>query len=153
MIIDKKLYQSQIVIADDDDAFNALIKEAFEELGYEEKAHFTKDGDELLDFLKNPESHTGIKGPFCGLVLLDLSMPRVDGFQVLERIKKDQIVRKAPVIVMSTSNVENDVNRCMELGANAFIPKPDDYDGLVRTLKSLCNFWLEVVICPRLINS
>ncbi|MEO6720505.1 MAG: response regulator, partial [Ferruginibacter sp.] len=78
------------------------------------------------------------------LILLDLNMPKMDGREVLKKIKSNDNFRKIPVVVFSTTKNQLEVRRCYDLGANTYIVKPVSYDILVETMKQLCNYWFSI---------
>ena len=105
---------------------------------------WARDGLEALDCLY----HRGELRPRCNdpptLVLLDLKMPRVDGMDVLQKIKSDQDLKGVPVVVFTSSSQEEDIARCYELGANAYVVKPLDFQGLGSVLAKICDFWMHL---------
>lgn len=147
MTVDTKM--RSILMVDDDRDDQKLVEKALREKGAENPILFLSDGEELLDYLKH-------KGKFSGLedfrkpcfILLDLNMPRMDGRKALLFLKADPELKKIPVLVLSTSNAEEDVLRSYNLGANSFIVKPNDYQGLLAMANSLVKYWLEVVELP-----
>jgi two-component system, response regulator len=101
------------------------------------------DGEEALDFLFGT-------GKFIGrdinlkprLVLLDLKMPKVDGIEVLQRVKSNEATKKIPVIILTSSKEDPDVNRCYELGVNSYIVKPVEFGGFVKAICELGMYWM-----------
>lgn len=138
-----------ILMADDDPEDVMFAKEALDEARLLNRFYAVSDGEELLDFLKrrgkysNPED-----SPRPGLILLDLNMPRKNGFEALEEIKRDPNLRRIPVVVLTTSRTEEDVYRSYDLGVNSFISKPVSFDGLVSAMKVLGQYWFEIVVRP-----
>ena len=88
------------------------------------------------------------ESPRPGLILLDLNMPRKDGREALEEIKADSVLRRIPVVVLTTSKAEEDILRSYDLGVNAYITKPVTFESLVGVMKVLGKFWLEIVELP-----
>jgi len=93
------------------------------------------------------------EGKFSGsprpdIILLDLNLPKKDGREVLREIKEDENLHNIPVIVLTTSNAENDIFRAYDLHANAYITKPLDFDQFIKVVESIGNFWLEIVKLP-----
>ena len=105
-----------------------------------------ENGQDALDYFKNLGSEDC---PRPGLVLLDLNMPGVDGRAVLSRIKSDPETHKIPVVVLTTSDDDWDINNCYEAGANTFIKKPVNLEGFFAALKALREYWLQVAILPK----
>ena len=129
-----------IVLADDDPDDQALVREALEEAGLPTELRSVADGLELLDYLRSQ--------PAPDLVLLDLNMPRMSGHEVLEEIRKDEKLRTIPVVVLSTSNRDDDVLRTYALGGNSFITKPPSFPGLVEVMRALDKYWFRLVEIP-----
>jgi two-component system response regulator len=84
-----------------------------------------------------------------GIILLDLNMPGLDGRKTLEIIKRTQQLRSIPVVILTTSNDERDVQACYDLGANTYIQKPVDFDGLISAIKRLKEYWFEIALLPK----
>lgn len=126
-----------IIIADDDDDDKTLITNALVDNGIK-KEHIllTSDGAELLEVLKGFETRP------C-LVLLDLNMPRKDGFKALAEIKSDQMIKHVPVIIFTTSNSSQDILTTYKLGSNTFFTKPNYYHELVELMGVIKSYWFE----------
>ena len=103
----------------------------------------TTDGEEALDFLFG-------KGKFSGrdvnlkprIILLDLKMPKINGIEVLERVKSNNATKKIPVVILTSSKEDPDVSRCYELGANGYIVKPVEFDGFIKAVSELGMYWM-----------
>ncbi len=138
-----------ILMADDDPDDRLLAREALEEVGATCEIVCVADGGALLDYLHRRGAYAGADAlPRPYLILLDLNMPRMDGREALRQIKGDPDLRRIPVVVLTTSNAEEDVRRCYELGANAYITKPMTFEGLVMVMRTLTTFWFEVAQLP-----
>ena len=138
-----------ILIADDDDDDRLMTREAFEEVRILNEIFFVKDGMELIDYLfRKGKFESPDISPRPGLILLDLNMPRMDGLEALNIIKKDSYLRSIPVTIFTTSKAEEDVVRSYNLGVNCFITKPVTYTGLVEVVRQLNSFWFELVELP-----
>ncbi len=138
-----------VLIADDDQEDQMLIKEAFEESCLVNTLAFVEDGEELLDYLHRRNGYSNPSAsPRPGLILLDLNMPRKDGREALKEIKSDPDLRKIPVVVMTTSKAEEDILRTYDLGVNSFITKPVTFEGLVDVVKMLGKYWFQIVELP-----
>ena len=139
-----------IVMADDDPEDVMLAEEALEEARLANDFHAVGDGEELLDYLyRRGEYADGADAPRPGLILLDLNMPRKDGFEALKEIKGDPDLRTIPVVVLTTSKAEEDIYRSYDLGVNSFISKPVTFDGLVDAMKTIGRYWFEIVARPK----
>ena len=104
------------------------------------------DGVEALRFLRREGPHTVAPRP--DLILVDLNMPRMDGRELLSRLKSDPAFRRIPAIVLTTSSSESDVTRCYEEHANAYMVKDLDFTRFVERMQALMRFWFEVVQLP-----
>ncbi len=137
-----------LLMADDDADDRLLVREAFEESGFNGSFAFVEDGQQLLDYLWRRGNYDGQDASLPDLILLDLNMPRKDGYEALAEIKKSELCRRIPVVVLTTSDAEEDVIRTYDLGVNSFITKPSDYESLRRVADALKSYWLETVKLP-----
>jgi CheY-like chemotaxis protein len=138
-----------IIVAEDDPDDCLLIRDAFAEGPIAGDLQFTRDGEDLLSRLYNRNGYEDrSRYPPPGLVLLDLNMPRKDGREALEEIKRDPGLRALPVVVLTTSRATEDIRRSYHLGANSYITKPDSFPELVLAMQSLGTYWLKVVELP-----
>lgn len=138
-----------ILMADDDEDDYLLTKKALEESKLLNTMSHVKDGEELLDYLKNRgqyENNPDFNRP--GVILLDLNMPRKDGREALKEIKSDPELRDIPVVVFTTSKTEEDIFRSYQLGVNSFITKPVTFAGLLQVMQTLGKYWFEIVELP-----
>ena len=139
-----------ILMADDDDDDRLLAKAALEECRLANDLHFVADGEELMDYLYRRGNYTKLSdAPRPGLILLDLNMPKKDGREALREIKEDQDLRYIPIVILTTSQAEEDIYRSYDLGANSYITKPVTFDSLVSVMKALGRYWFEIVELPR----
>lgn len=132
-----------IVIADDDSDDRLMIEDAFVENRLANPRVYVEDGEQLLDHLRGQ----GRDGK-PALILLDLNMPRLDGRGVLARLKADPELRRIPVVVLTTSKLEEDILRTYDLGVSSFITKPVEFDALVDVVKTLNHYWIELAQLP-----
>jgi CheY-like chemotaxis protein len=147
MSLDRKLIT--IVIADDDPDDRMLAIRALRQSHLGNAIYTVADGEELMDYLLRRGAYAPpVPAPRPGLILLDLNMPRKDGREVLREIKAHPELRRIPVVVLTTSEAEEDVLRSYDLGVNAFVTKPVTFTDLVRTLQTLGLFWFEIVKLP-----
>jgi len=136
-----------ILIAEDDADDRFLLQSAFEENGFKDRLHFVENGVELLDFLQDMTAHeSAAKMP--RFILLDLNMPKKDGREVLKEIKQNSKLKKIPVIIFSTTNNEQEMKRCYELGANSYITKPNNFESLIKTVSALRSYWMHTPNVP-----
>ena len=135
-----------IVMADDDEDDRHATRDALLRHRIESDFRQVKDGNELLDFLHQRNGYDDAPRP--GLILLDLNMPRKDGREALREIKGDPFFRTIPVVVLSTSDFEEDIAGSYDLGANSFVTKPVTMEGYVRVVGDIGRYWLETVALP-----
>lgn len=138
-----------LLMADDDEDDRLMAREALIESRLNNPLYFVEDGEELMDYLyRRGKYGDSAHYPFPGLILLDLNMPRKDGREALREIRADPVLRRIPVVVLTTSAAEEDVLRSYELGVNSFIVKPVTFDALVDVMRSLGRYWFEIVELP-----
>ncbi|MBI4967369.1 MAG: response regulator [Rhodospirillales bacterium] len=137
----------EVLLVEDNEADARLVAEAFKDADVPSALTRVEDGVHAMDYLLARDGYTNRKFP--DLVLLDLNMPRKDGRQVLAEIRKEPNLAKLPVIALTTSEARRDVDACYELGANAYIVKPNDLDTFLDAVRALRQFWLEVATLPR----
>ncbi|MCB1203006.1 MAG: response regulator [Verrucomicrobiae bacterium] len=138
-----------LMMADDDPDDREFVREAFEESGFLGEFRFVEDGGALVDYLRRAvDSPQDREFPVPDLVLLDLNMPRVDGYEALKQIKSDESLRQVPIVVLTTSDSVADIQKTYEGGVNSFITKPTGYSGLVEMAGRLKSYWLELVKLP-----
>jgi two-component system, chemotaxis family, response regulator Rcp1 len=135
----------EILLVEDNPADVRLTREALKEAQTPSNLHVVDDGVKALAFLKDGSG----KFPTPDLILLDLNLPRKDGREVLEAIKHDEKLRHIPVVVLTTSQAEQDVLNSYRLSANAYITKPVDVDQFFSAMKSIDGFWLNLVKLAR----
>jgi CheY-like chemotaxis protein len=138
-----------ILMAEDDADDRLLVRDALAECQWAADLHVVENGEELLDYLLHRGKYEDLAtSPRPGLILLDLNMPRKDGREVLREIKLSPELRRIPVVVLTTSQADTDIEGIYELGANSFITKPVRFDGLVNVMRLLGQYWFKVVELP-----
>jgi len=138
-----------IVMAEDDADDRLLVKDAMAECQWEGDLRFVENGEELMDYLTRRNKFAQIAdSPRPGLILLDLNMPKMDGREVLKAIKADEELRRIPVVVLTTSRADTDIEGIYGLGANSFISKPVRFEALVNVLRVLGQYWFNTVELP-----
>jgi CheY-like chemotaxis protein len=137
-----------ILMAEDDPDDQLLVQRAFASANLAPDLRFVNDGEELLDYLYHRDGHSEETSPQPGLILLDLNMPKKDGREALMEIKTDPELREIPVVVLTTSNREEDIFHAYALGASSYIVKPLVFFELVQIVKTLDTYWLETVRLP-----
>jgi two-component system, response regulator len=137
-----------ILMADDDADDRMLTRDALLESRLGNPFREVEDGQELMDYLRRTGKYATTDAPRPGLILLDLNMPRMDGRQALEQIKKDPNLRHIPVVMLTTSKMDEDILSSYGLGANSFITKPVTFDRLVEIVRTLGSYWFDIVELP-----
>lgn len=132
----------QIIIAEDNLADLELIKSAFHEINLYPEIVIVKDGQEFLDYFKNNDIEN------LGLVLLDLNIPKVNGMDILKEFYHDDLLKKIPIVVFTSTNDSNLIISCYEYGANACIQKPENPTEFSTVIRATTNFWLEINVLP-----
>jgi CheY-like chemotaxis protein len=132
-----------IILAEDDDGHATLVERNLRRAGIDNGFTRLRDGQEALDFLLRPDAPNGDS---C-VLLLDIKMPRVDGVEVLRRLKGDPRTAIIPVVMLTTTDDPREIERCYQLGCNVYITKPVDYEHFIEAVKRL-GFFLRVVKVP-----
>ena len=135
-----------ILIAEDDDGHATLIQRNLKRAGIVNEIVRFKDGEEALDYLFQKGEGAKRENGKALLMLLDIMMPKIDGIQVLKRVKADEELRKIPVIMITTTDDPREVERCHELGCSTYITKPIDYEKFVDAIRKLGLFLLVVQV-------
>jgi len=137
----------EVLLVEDSPGDVRLTREAFREANGAIQLHVASDGIEALAFLKREGAH--VDAPRPHFILLDLNLPRMDGREVLETIKKDDNLKTIPTIILTTSDAEADVLRSYELQANCYLTKPVHLDEFQEVVKSINDFWLTRAQLPQ----
>jgi two-component system, chemotaxis family, response regulator Rcp1 len=138
--------RAQILLVEDNPGDVLLTEEALAEAKVANDVHVAEDGEIAMRFLRQEEEHAGAPRP--DLVLLDLNLPRMDGREVLAEVKSDPVLRRIPVIVLTTSEAEQDILRSYDLHANGYVTKPLDIGDFLAAVRRIEGFWLELVRLP-----
>ena len=136
----------ELLLVEDSPGDADLAREALEGAKVRNRLHVVRDGEQAMAFLRRLGPYADAPRP--GLVLLDLNLPRMDGREVLAQIKRDEDLRRIPVVILTTSRDEEDVLRSYDLHANCYITKPIDLGQFLRVVKSIEEFWLAIVSLP-----
>jgi two-component system, chemotaxis family, response regulator Rcp1 len=135
-----------VLLIEDNPGDVRLTQEAFREIGDDVDLQVVMDGVEAVAYLMRENKYRD--KPIPDLILLDLNLPKWGGRQVLGKVKNDQLLRRIPIVVLTTSNASADVLASYDLYANCFINKPVDFDNFFKTIQSIKNFWLETATLP-----
>jgi len=136
-----------ILLVEDDPGDELITREAFEHNKLKNRLHVAHDGEEGLDYLYRRGAYQDAPRP--DLILLDLNLPKYDGRQLLEQVKSDPDLSRIPVVMLTTSSVEEDILRGYQLHANAYVTKPVDLDQFISAIRQIDEFFLEVVRLPQ----
>jgi CheY-like chemotaxis protein len=137
----------RILVVDDDEADVLMIEEALAQSGIAKTIDVVGDGREAMDFLRRSGRYAAARRP--DMILLDLNMPRMDGREVLGLVKSDPDLRTIPIVVLTTSNADNDVLSSYLLRANAYVTKPIDLDEFNVVVRRIDEFFGQVVVLPK----
>lgn len=136
----------EILLVEDNPNDLELAMHAFRKHNLANRVEVARDGQEALDYLLGSDDRE--PGPQPKLILLDLKLPRVDGLEVLRRVRAEPSLRFAPVVVLTTSREDRDVVESYSLGVNSYIVKPIDFDKFVDTVQTLGFYWLLINEAP-----
>ncbi|MBL4655422.1 MAG: response regulator [Bacteroidia bacterium] len=138
-----------ILMAEDDEMDYEIISEALSKLKIAHQVYWVKDGEELIDYLEHKNKYQdALSSPTPDLIFLDLNMPKVSGFEALEEIKKNPVLCSIPVVILTTSSDQEDIEKSYQLGANSYIQKSlnfEDFEGVVNLVGK---YWFEYVHLP-----
>ncbi|HMD95111.1 MAG TPA: response regulator [Trebonia sp.] len=136
-----------VLLVEDDEGDVLMTREAFEYHKIRNMLHVVTDGEQALQFVRR-------EGPFAdaprpGLILLDVNLPRLSGLEVLAELKKDPDLLVIPVVMLTTSQAEEDILRSYQLHANAYVSKPVDFDHFIAAIRQIDDFFMALVRLPR----
>ena len=136
----------EVLMAEDDEGDQILVRKAFARSRAINTLTIVNDGEELMRYLRREPPYAEARHP--DLLLLDLNMPKKDGREALAEIKADANLRHLPVIILTTSDADEDILRSYNLGANSYIQKPVTFEKLVEVVRTLSAYWLGIVKLP-----
>jgi CheY-like chemotaxis protein len=136
----------EVLLVEDDEGDVLMTREALDEGKVFNRLNVVGDGVEAIAYLRREKPYAEVTRP--DLVLLDLNLPKRDGRQVLEEVKADPDLRRIPIVVLTTSEAEEDVLRSYDLHANAYVTKPVDFDRFVEVIRQIDDFFISVVRLP-----
>ncbi|MEV0195452.1 response regulator [Nonomuraea sp. NPDC050691] len=136
----------EVLLVEDDPGDVLLTREAFEFNKVRNRLHVVNDGEQAMAFLRREERYRDVPRP--DLVLLDLNLPRMDGMEVLREVKEDQDLRTIPIVILTTSEAEEDILQGYRLHANAYVTKPVDFEQFIRVVRQIDDFFVTVVKLP-----
>jgi CheY-like chemotaxis protein len=136
-----------VLLVEDDEGDVLMTREAFEFYKVRNPLHVVSDGEQALQFVRRTGPYTDAPRP--GLILLDVNLPRVSGLEVLAELKQDPGLRTIPVVMLTTSQADEDILRSYSLHANAYVSKPVDFDQFTAAIRQIDDFFLNLVQLPR----
>jgi CheY-like chemotaxis protein len=136
-----------VLLVEDDPGDVLMTKEAFEHYKLRNVLHVVTDGEQALQFLRRTGGYADAPRP--GLILLDLNLPRLDGLEVLAELKADPVLKVIPVVILTTSQAQQDVLRSYALHANAYVSKPVDFETFMEAIRQIDSFFVTVVKLAR----
>ncbi len=140
---------ASILMAEDDADYYRLMEDAIKEADMESTLSWVEDGELCMDYLLRRGKYSTLEDtPLPDLILLDLNMPKKNGYETLREIKNHPVLKRIPVVIMTISSAPEDVILCYTLGANSFITKPLAFSHLVETIKAVGRYWFETVALP-----
>jgi CheY-like chemotaxis protein len=138
-----------LIVEDSPEDYETTVR-GLQRAGLANPIFHCEDGEDALDFLHRRGAYTdAASAPRPGIILLDLNLPGTDGREVLAEIKNDPGLRTIPVVVLTTSTDEIDIQRCYQAGANSYVHKPVGLEGFMMALQRLKDYWFEVVVFPK----
>ncbi len=138
-----------LLVEDSEDDYEATTR-AFKKANLHNPVIWCQSGQDAIDYLKREGRHKDVpKNDQPGLILLDLNMPGLDGRKTLQLIKNDPQLKKIPVIILTTSSDERDVEACYQMGANTYVQKPVSFEGLIEAIRRLKEYWFEIALLPK----
>ena len=145
-LCDNRPQSARIFLVEDSQVQTLFVKTALVDLPQLHLVHVAKDGVEAIEFLTREAQSAN--GQLPDLILLDINMPNKDGFEVLAELKSDSVLRRLPVVVFSTSDSQEDIDRAYDKGANTFITKPVTLGDLTHVLHRITDYWVETARLP-----
>lgn len=142
-----KIGPFEVLMIEDNPADVRLVEEAFKESNINNNLSVVEDGVEAVEFLHRQGKYANVLRP--DLILLDLNLPRKNGVEVLQEIKSESNLRTIPVIILTVSKAEQDINKVYNLHANCYIIKPVDFHEFIRIIKGIHDFWFTIAKLPR----
>ena len=136
----------EILLVEDSPADILITREAFQDARLMNTIHVVEDGVQALEFLRREGNYASAPRP--DLILLDLNLPRKNGREVLAEIKETAEFKSIPVVVLTTSNADEDILKAYDLHANCYVIKPVGFDNFLKAVQSIENFWFSVVVLP-----
>lgn len=148
MSILKKMSVVEILLVEDNPGDSRLVQEVLQNSKINNNLYIVSDGEEALSFIRKEGKYSSKPSP--NLILLDLNLPKKDGREVLQELKTNEEYKKIPIIVLTTSKSEDDINKTYNLHVNSYLTKPVDLDDFNNLVKSIEDFWMVHAQLPKL---
>lgn len=145
--------QLDVLLIDDNQSDIKLTLHVINEENPSRRVHVIRDGEEAMNFILGQRQDPAEERPILGLVLLDLKLPKLNGFEILEALRQQSDFKTLPVVVLSSSNQDRDVNKSYELGANGYVQKPVDFDTFRCVIRRIVAYWLDTNLTPVIASS
>ena len=145
----KPIDYTNILLVEDSDEDFITVQRAFQKAGAKNNLFRLKTGDLAVKYLLRKDEYSDLTDELPGVILLDLNLPGLDGREVLRIIKTEESLKRIPVIVLTTSGDQMDIDACYEIGANSYIQKPVEFTGFVSALSMLTDYWFEISVLPK----
>jgi CheY-like chemotaxis protein len=146
MDLGNELKPIDVLLVEDDEGDVLMTREAFDFYKIRNTLHVVSDGDQALQFLRRTGTYADAPRP--GLILLDVNLPKVSGLEVLAELKQDPALLAVPVVMLTTSQADEDILRSYKLHANAYVSKPVDFEGFTSAIRQIDDFFLTLVQLP-----
>jgi two-component system, response regulator len=138
-----------LLVEDNVDDYDAAVR-SFQAAHLDNPVQWCKSGQDALNYLRREGKYASAPAaPRPALILLDLNMPGIDGRKTLALVKQDQSLKKIPIVVLTTSSDEKDIEQCYEIGASTYIQKPVDFAGLVEAVGRIKDYWFGIALLPQ----
>ncbi len=143
-----------ILLVEDDSNDILFIQRAFRRSKFDGLMQVVRDGDEAVAYLAGEGKYEDRNVyPLPGMILLDLKLPRRSGLEVLEWIRQQPVIKRIPVVILTSSKEHKDVNRAYDIGVNSYLVKPVNYDALTKMIEALDCFWLKINCYPSIVSA
>ena len=137
-----------LLVEDNVDDYDAAVR-SFEAAHLDNPIQWCKSGQDALNYLKREGKYAGVPATRPALILLDLNMPGIDGRKMLSILKQDEALRRIPVLVLTTSADEKDIEQCYQIGASTYIQKPVNFAGLIEAVGRIKDYWFGMALLPK----
>ncbi len=138
-----------LIIEDSPEDYEACVAALTEDSNIANPIVWCENGEDALHYLRKEEKYAGSDHEMPGVILLDLNLPGLDGRDVLAMLKNDPSTKRLPVVVMTSSEEQSDIDRCYDAGANSYVVKPVNLDGFLAAIARLRDYWFKIVVLPR----